>query len=47
MEKQTKIDLLEKVKLAAVEYTCSYMLLLTKSNQGIISDLNNNIYEKV
>ena len=46
MEKQTKIDLLEKVKLAAVEYTCSYMLLLTKSNQGIISDLNNNIYEK-
>ena len=45
-EKQVKIELLEKVKLAAVEFNCNYMLLLTKSNQGIISDLNNKIYEK-
>ena len=42
LEKSTKIDLIEKIKLAAVEYTCNYMLILTKSNQGIISDLNNN-----
>jgi len=45
-EKQVKIELLEKVKLAAVEFNCNYMLLLTKSNQAIISDLNNKIYEK-
>jgi hypothetical protein len=45
-EKQIKIELLEKVKLAAVEFNCNYMLLLTKSNQAIISDLNNKIYEK-
>ena len=45
LEKTAKVDLLEKVKLAAVEYTCNYMLLLTKSNQGIISDLINNKYE--
>ena len=45
-EKQVKIELLEKVKLAAVEFNCNYMLLLTKSNQSIISDLNNKIYEK-
>ena len=46
LEKKIKIDLLEKVKLAAVEYNLNYMLLLTKSNQGIISDLKNNKYEK-
>ena len=45
-EKQVKIELLEKVKLAAVEFNCNYMLILTKSNQAIISDLNNKIYEK-
>ena len=45
-EKHIKIELLEKVKLAAVEFNCNYMLLLTKSNQGIISELNNNIYDK-
>ena len=45
-EKYIKIDLLEKVKLAAVEYNSNYMLLLTKSNQAIISDLNNKIYDK-
>ena len=45
-EKHIKIELLEKVKLAAVEFNCNYMLLLTKSNQAIISDLNNKIYEK-
>jgi hypothetical protein len=45
LEKSTKIDLIEKIKLAAVEYTCNYMLILTKSNQGIISDLNNNFNE--
>ena len=43
LEKKIKIELLEKIKLAAVEYNCNFMLLLTKSNQGIISDLNNNI----
>ena len=45
LEKKIKIELLEKIKLAAVEYNCNYMLLLTKSNQGIISDLNKNINE--
>ena len=45
LEKKIKIELLEKIKLAAVEYNCNYMFLLTKSNQGIISDLNKNIYE--
>ena len=45
LEKKIKIELLEKIKLTAVEYNCNYMLLLTKSNQGIISDLNKNINE--
>ena len=45
LEKKIKIELLEKIKLAAVEYNYNYMLLLTKSNQGIISDLNKNINE--
>ena len=45
LETYTKVELLERVKLAAVEYNCNFMLLLTKSNQGIICSLLNNIYE--
>ena len=45
LEKHIKVELFEKAKLAAVEYNCNFLLLLTKSNQGIISDLSNNISE--
>lgn len=45
LEKYTKIELTEAVKIAAVEYTCNYLLLLTKTNQGFICDLKNHIYE--
>ena len=45
LEKYLKVELFEKVKLAAVEYNCNFLLLLTKSNKGIIADLNNNKYE--
>ena len=45
LEKYTKVELSETVKIAAVEYTCNFLLLLTKSNQGIICELRNNIYE--
>ncbi len=45
LEKYTKVDLSETVKISAVEYTCNFLLILTKSNQAIISDLNNHIYE--
>ena len=45
LEKHTKIVLNESVKISAVEYTCNYLLLLTKTNQGIISDLKNNVSE--
>ena len=45
LKKHIKVELFEKAKLAAVEYNCIFLLLLTKSNQGIISDLSNNISE--
>ena len=45
LETYTKVELLERVKLAAVEYNCNFLLLLTRSNQGIICSLLNNIYE--
>ena len=45
LEKYLKVELFEKVKLAAVEYNSNFMLLLTKSNKGIIADLTNNKYE--
>ena len=45
LEKYTKIELTEAVKIAAVEYTCNYLLLLTKTNQGFICDLKNHVYE--
>ena len=38
LEKYTKVDLSETVKISAVEYTCNFLLILTKSNQVIISD---------
>ena len=52
LEKYTKVDLSETIKMAAVEYTGNFLLLLTKSNQGIICELRNhmnenyNIFEK-
>ena len=45
LEKYTKVELTEAIKIAAVEYTCNYLLLLTKTNQGFICDLKNHIYE--
>ena len=45
IEKYTKIELAERIKMAAVEYSYSFLLLLTKSNQAIISDLKTNVYE--
>ena len=45
VEKYTKIELAEPIKIAAVEYNCNYLLLLTKTNQAIISELKNHIYE--
>ena len=44
-EKYIKVELFEKVKLAAVEYNTNFLLLLTKSNKAIIADLTNNKYE--
>ena len=40
LEKYTKVELSETIKLAAVEYTYNFLLLLTKSNQGIICELD-------
>lgn len=45
LERYVKVDLFERVKIAAVEYSLSYLLLLTKSNQAIICSLKNNISE--
>ena len=45
LEKYTKIQLTESIKIAAVEYGCNFLLLLTKSNKAIISELNNHISE--
>ena len=45
LEKYTKVELSETVKIAAVEYNCNFLLLLTKSNQGIICELRTNIYD--
>ena len=45
LEKYTKIELSEPIKIAAVEYNCNFLLLLTKSNQAIISELTNHINE--
>ena len=44
-EKYTRIELSETVKLAAVEYSCNFLLLLTKTNQVIIAELKNYLYE--
>ena len=50
LEKKTKINLNERIKLVAVEYNCNFLLLLTKSNQGIISNFesheNYNIFDR-
>ena len=45
IDKYIKVELKERIKMAAVEYTSNYLLLLTRSNQGIICDLTNNSYE--
>ena len=45
LEKYTKVELCETVKMAAVEYNYNFLLLLTKSNQVIISELKNHIYD--
>ena len=45
IEKYSKIDLTERIKIAAVEYTCSFLLLLTRSNKAIICELKNNEYK--
>ena len=43
LEKYTKVDLSETIKMAAVEYTGNFLLLITKSNQGIICEFRNHI----
>ena len=43
LEKYTKIELAEPIKISAVEYNCNFLLLLTKTNKAIISELNNHI----
>ena len=45
LEKYAKVDLIERIKIAAVEYNLNFLLLLTRSNQAIICDLKNNISE--
>ena len=45
VEKYSKIELSERIKIAAVEYTCRYLLLLTRSNKAIICELKNNVYD--
>ena len=45
LDKFTKVELCETVKMAAVEYNYNFLLLLTKSNQAIIAELKNHIYD--
>ena len=45
IEKYIKVELAEKIKLAAVEYTYNYLLLCTRSNQALICNLKYNISE--
>ena len=45
IEKYTKVQLTEKIKLAAVEYTYNFLLLCTRSNQALICNLKYNISE--
>ena len=45
VEKYIKVELKERVKLAAVEYKSNFLLLLTQSGKGIICDLLTNVSE--
>ena len=45
IDKYIKVELSERIKLAAVEYTYNYLLLCTRSNQALICNLKYNISE--
>ena len=45
INKYIKVELSERIKLAAVEYTYNYLLLCTRSNQALICNLKYNISE--
>jgi hypothetical protein len=45
IEKYSKFELTERIKIAAAEYTCRFLLLLTSSNKAIICELKHNEFQ--